>query len=291
MAHGKLTTTLARWAVATALLGAAACEPLPLDPGAGTGRGVPGFDTSLYPGDAAMRAWAYPSSPYRWVGYYLQAPCHRDASWMGRRAALESMGWGLAVLYVGQQQWEGLAALLPGPAPIEAGGPARASISVAGQAVSCSRTLLTDEQGRAEAQDAVTKTAAQGFPAGSVIHLDIERVDRITPEMRTYYRAWLEGVLQHGRYVPGTYAHRFNAPDFYEIARDAFRRAGRAEVPPFWIAGGSGFSLERHPTDVGLPYASAWQGVLDVTRSWNGVSLRIDENVADRADPSAPLRR
>ena len=28
----------------------------------------PGFDTSLYPGDAAMRAWAAPSSPYEWVG-------------------------------------------------------------------------------------------------------------------------------------------------------------------------------------------------------------------------------
>src|SRR5689334_2849742 len=67
-----------------------------------------GFDTSIYPGDAAMSAWHKPSSPYEWVGYYLQAPCHRDPSWMGKRSTLRSMGWGLAVLYVGQQTFDGL---------------------------------------------------------------------------------------------------------------------------------------------------------------------------------------
>jgi hypothetical protein len=68
----------------------------------------PGFDTGIYPGDEAMRAWARPNSPYYWVGYYLAAPCHRDASWAGKREALSAMGWGLAVLYVGQQTWEGV---------------------------------------------------------------------------------------------------------------------------------------------------------------------------------------
>src|SRR5690606_26330838 len=36
--------------------------------------GYPGFDTSLYPGDAVARAWRQ-ESPYRWIGYYLPAPC------------------------------------------------------------------------------------------------------------------------------------------------------------------------------------------------------------------------
>ena len=57
----------------------------------------PGFDTSIYPGDASMSAWLKPASPYEWVGYYLQAPCHRDPSWMGKRSALTAMGWGLGV--------------------------------------------------------------------------------------------------------------------------------------------------------------------------------------------------
>ena len=71
------------------------------------GTSHPGFDTSLYPGDAGMTAWLKPASPYEWVGYYLEAPCHKDASWSGKRQKLTEMGWGLAVIYVGQQTWGG----------------------------------------------------------------------------------------------------------------------------------------------------------------------------------------
>src|SRR5690348_6437830 len=56
-----------------------------------------GFDTSDYPGDAAMQAWRE-NAGYDWVGYYLTAPCHRDGSWSGKRDTLEAMGWGLAVV-------------------------------------------------------------------------------------------------------------------------------------------------------------------------------------------------
>src|SRR6476661_6989849 len=64
-----------------------------------------GFDTFAYPGDDAMRAWLTADKPYRWVGYYLSAPCHNDDSWEGKRDTLSSMGWGMAVIYVGQQTW------------------------------------------------------------------------------------------------------------------------------------------------------------------------------------------
>src|SRR5438128_5871693 len=64
-----------------------------------------GFDTNIYPGDRAMAAWARDGT-YDWVGYYLEAPCHRDDSWSGKRDTLSDMGWGLAVVYVGQQSWE-----------------------------------------------------------------------------------------------------------------------------------------------------------------------------------------
>src|SRR3954464_2110601 len=63
-----------------------------------------GFDTNLYPGDKAMNAWKQ-SGEYEWVGYYLPAPCHKDDSWSGTRARLVDAGWGLAVIYVGQQTW------------------------------------------------------------------------------------------------------------------------------------------------------------------------------------------
>jgi len=56
---------------------------------------------------------------------------------------------------------------------------------------------------------------------------------------------------------------------------------------PFWIAGASGFSPERRPSDVGHAFASVWQGVLDVVRTHNGVRLPIDISVASVASPSS----
>src|SRR5215207_2671446 len=43
-----------------------------------------GFDTSIYPGDAAMTSWREHAG-YDWVGFYLPAPCHKDDSWSGKR--------------------------------------------------------------------------------------------------------------------------------------------------------------------------------------------------------------
>src|SRR5256885_16218056 len=149
----------------------------------------PGFDTSIYPGDAAMAAWRKPSSPYEWVGYYLQAPCHRDPSWMGQRAILTSMGWGLAVLFVGQQTFDGVPDVQLPPSfnrvmPVGDSLPrAREGVvtpptaaELQSGAVTCSRTLLTTEQGNTDAIDAVTKTASEGFPGGTVIYLDRKSV-------------------------------------------------------------------------------------------------------------------
>lgn len=231
----------------------------------------PGFDTGIYPGDAAMRAWRA-SSPYRWVGYYLASPCHRDASWMGRRATLESMGWGTAVLYVGQQAFEGAA-------PNDTLPPER---------IVCSNTLLTAEQGRADARDAAAKAAAEGFPPGTTIFLDVERMQQVPTSMVIYYQAWHDELLRDGRFVAGTYAHRLNAAELYALAQTAYLRAGRRDLPPFWVSGGAGFGLERAPAASGFPFAQLWQGTLDTRRSHGGVSLQIDENVATRPSPSAP---
>jgi len=65
-----------------------------------------GFDTHTYPGTSTMRAWKNtPGAPYSWVGYYLPSPCHADKSWIGKRDTLASIGWGMAIVYVGQQTW------------------------------------------------------------------------------------------------------------------------------------------------------------------------------------------
>jgi hypothetical protein len=183
----------------------------------------------------------------------------------------------MALLYVGQQTWDGVQQLSPSWNVM--------GVDAAG-AQTCSRTLLTTAQGTAEAVDAVSKTANQGFPNGTIIFLDVERMETIPASMQAYYRAWIRGVLADGRFQPGVYAHRFNAAALYTAAREVYAAAGRPGAPEFWIAGGSGFSLDRHPTDVGFDFASIWQGALDISETWGGVKLRIDANVARDRSPS-----
>lgn len=256
-----------------------------------------GFDTSIYPGDAALRAWMKPGSPYEWVGYYLQAPCHRDTSWSGKRATLTGMGWGFAVIYVGQQTFDGVAAV-DSPATTgraatlyatpTAGSAYPTIVEDKGALPTCSRTLLSREQGLAEADDAIAKTAAEGFLTGSVIYLDLERMEAITPAMEAYYGAWVERVLSDGRFFPGIYCHKFNAESIHARASEILRVSGISRRIPFWIASTAGFAIDKHPTDVGYDFASAWQGILDTNQTWSGVTIHIDVDIADSRSPSTP---
>lgn len=217
-----------------------------------------------------MQTWAR-TSPYQWVGYYIQSPCHRGGSWMGRRAEIEGMGLGIAALYVGQQTWDGVAEPEEQPAQII-----------------CSRTLLTRAEGQRSGRDAVQKMASEGFPTGSTIFLNVERMERVSPEMVEYYRAWIETVIADGRFVAGTYVHRLNAETLFTHAKQVHRAAGIQEAPPFWVAGGAGFTLNATPREVGFAFATIWQGALDVNRTWGDIQLLIDENVSTRRNPSAP---
>ena len=229
-----------------------------------------GFDTNVYPGDRAMRAWKAEGT-YDWVGYYLPAPCHKDPSWSGKRQTLDDMGWGVAVVYVGQQTW----GRTPNPsAPVAPG-------------TQCSANLVSAEQGRKEAADAIARTAAEGFPAGTAIFLDIEYMDRVPQAMRDYYTAWTDAVLADGRYRVGYYAHTRNAERIYADVSDVFARRGVKQAPPFWIAGGSNFHRKAEPSGVGHEFAAVWQGLLDTWERRNGVRLPVDVNVAAVPSPSS----
>ncbi len=225
-----------------------------------------GFDTNIYPGDRAMSAWAKDGT-YEWVGYYLEAPCHRDDSWSGKRETLSRMGWGLAVVYVGQQSWSAKKRTRRG--------------------TTCSNSFITASNGARDATDAISKVVAEGFAHGSVIFLDIERMDKVTPAMKAYYTSWTKAMLKDGRYQPGYYAHVDNAARIYADVKPALAQVGDTLDPPFWIAGhSSAFSTDKVPTDVGHAFAAVWQGLLDVTRMHSGIRLPIDINVASVRSPS-----
>lgn len=266
-----------------------------------------GFDTSDYPGDDAMAAWKS-GSPYEWVGYYLPAPCHKDDSWAGKRATLQQMGWGMAVVYVGQQTW----GQVPGQARTVTRYVKRRvkyRTRVHGKLVtryrtktvavkvkepprvrpgeSCSPHLVSGARGSAEALDAVNRTAAEGFPEGTVIFLDVERMETVPTAMRDYYKAWVAQVLADGRYRPGIYAHTHNAAAIYRDVKQVYTAAGETDEPPFWIAGGSDFSPDKDPSDVGHLFAAVWQGVIDKVETRAGVKIPIDVSVASLPSPSA----
>ena len=269
-----------------------------------------GFDTSIYPGDEAMRAWKSADVGYEWVGYYLPAPCHKDDSWSGQRTKLAGMGWGMAVIYVGQQTWgknpgqptvktrwvskrvkryvtrrgKRVATYVTRKVPVKVTEQPRV---LPGQ--SCSAHLVSGPQGRKEADDAIARTAAEGFPAGTVIFLDVERMDATPQRMRDYYSQWVKRVLEDGRYQPGIYAHTHNAKRIYTDVVAAYETMGDYREPPFWIAGGKGFSPDKEPTDIGHQFAAMWQGVLDIVQEHNGHRILIDVNVAAVPSPSEHL--
>jgi hypothetical protein len=165
--------------------------------------------------------------------------------------------------------------------------PATAADIQAG-AVTCSRTLLTTEQGGIDGIDAVSKTVAEGFPLGTVIYLDIEHMDAIPASMDAYYRAWVQQVLADGRFRPGIYVHKANAAAIYDGVRRAYTDMNASGSAIFWVTSSSGFSLNKSPQEVGFPWASIWQGMLEVNQTWNGATLNIDVDIAAMISPSSP---
>jgi hypothetical protein len=235
-----------------------------------------GFDTHTYPGTPVMHTWrSTPGAPYSWVGYYLPSPCHANASWTGKRDTLQKMGWGLAVVYVGQQTW--------GKTPRKLSQSQRDAIR---KRDDCSSDLVSADEGARNADDAVARASHEGFQQGTVIFLDLERMEKIPPAMREYYRAWVARMLSSAVYQPGVYAHEHNADTIFADVVATFRAAGDTSTPRFWIAGGKGFDEGRAPQDVGFAFAGVWQGVIDVARSVADLKLPVDISVAAWKSPS-----
>jgi hypothetical protein len=280
-----------------------------------------GFDTYRYPGDDVMRAWRHDDVPYEWVGYYLPAPCHDGRTWVGKRERLADMGWGMAVIYVGQQTWDKkptgyethyrsvrrtkyvsqrvkvyrtvngkrVARYVTKKVPVKRTVriPVRLKVNQTQRPIDdCNAQLVSATRGKLEAADAIRRTETEGFPRGSVIFLDVEYMKNVPQKMRDYYRAWTAAVLKDGRYRPGFYAHTRNAETIFRDVKAVYAKAGRTEEPPFWISGGQDFSPEKTPDEVGHSFAAMWQGILDVVEEWNGYSLPIDVNVSAVPNPS-----
>lgn len=153
-----------------------------------------GFDRSAYPGDHTMQSLR--AANVAWTGFYLAAaPSHSDTSWMQKRDFLLGLGFGFAPVYLGQQQ-------PPGPGS----------------------HILSAQQGTRDGRNATALASQAGFPAQSVIYLDIETGPPMQQSYVDYYAAWVQGVIDNG-YTPGVYCSHLLASGLH--ARD-----GR---PVFWV--------------------------------------------------------
>lgn len=217
-----------------------------------------GFDLACYPGDAKMTAWRQ-ASPYRWVGYYLQAPFHPDGSFLGQRKKLVEMGWGLAVLYAGRQS-------------------------------TSKPESLTREGGLRDGLETMRSVQQEGFGENTIVYLDVEPMDVLLPELKSYLKGWVSRILS-SQFLPGIYSHIKNARELRVAALEEYGTENISKpLPASWVSGYGHFDAGSSvPSDSGISFAAVWQGQLNVTEEHGGVPLQIDVNVSNSASPSLAL--
>lgn len=217
--------------------------------------GYAGFDRLAYPGDETMKQ-LWETTNLTWTGFYLApAPSRKTSDWMTRHAFLRNLGWGIAPVYVGQQQIDG---------------PGSHNLSAA--------------QGTLDAADAIKLAVKAGIPPGSVLYLDIETGGPIEPGMKQYYQAWVQGVVDGG-WGPGVYCS-------YRLAGQFLKLDNR---PKFWVfrvskTAGPYPHPYPAPEPIGsaVPFASAWQHIqaAGLLFGANGKVTPVDFDSCCRRDPS-----
>jgi Domain of unknown function (DUF1906) len=222
-----------------------------------------GFDTGSYPGDAAIATWAS-NSPYQFVGFYFDAPCHTTKTfktWSGKSSFIRSTGLGLAIVYVGFQQ-DG-----------------------------CGKSKLSREAGIDHGNDTIAKFKTEGFAAGTIVFLDVENYDgTLSTSMAAYIRGWIGALLDEGTVGPGIYCPARKVKAIQTAAQKEYADHGRPDgAPAFWIVKVSDKTFNTStsvPADCGVTFANVWQGVIDIAEEHGEVTMKIDRNVADSSNPS-----
>jgi len=232
--------------------------------------GHAGFDTASYPGDLAMEAFR---ERYAFSGYYLNSPCHRDepagewTPWMGRWRFLTSLGYGLAVIYVGHQR--------NGVSP-------------------CTATTQSWQQGQADAEDAITQAEKDQLRGDVTIFLDIEGGPPLSSDCMDYCGGWLTTMLST-QYHPGFYSSWRNGDTLITKASEWYQETGHdGRRPACWLykIDDSFVPESRQPGDTGKAYADIWQGRMNIEETHRhpitgiAYTLRVDQNVATSANPS-----
>jgi hypothetical protein len=154
----------------------------------------------------------------------------------------------------------------------------------------CGNANLSRAKGIEHGLDTIDKFTAEGFPDDAVVFLDVESfTGALSAPMEAYIRGWISSILDFARMTTGIYCPASKVNEIRLAAEKEFAAHGLpGGSPVFWIVKvATGFDIATSkPTDSGVTFASAWQGRLDISETQGGVTIRIDQSVADTRDPS-----
>jgi hypothetical protein len=243
-----------------------------------------GFDRNQYPGDEALPTLR---KSFSFASYWLSPPPgEKSNSWIGKRDMIKAQGFGFLLLYQGRTS---------GQVPYK-----KDSI----------------EAGIADAHAATATARREGFPAGSVIFLDVEEGGRFFDGYHAYLRSWAESLTKE-KFRPGIYCSGIVVDEGQGstiISADDIRAYIGMTNVVYWVYNDAcppspGCDVPQTPpapSASGVAYASVWQYVRspwekkvarhcrgyagdgncyapgDVAHKWF-----LDENVATTSDPSA----
>lgn len=244
-----------------------------------------GFDRNDYPGDEAMKLFR---KDFAFTSYWLgKPPGEKTNSWAGKRELLRSQGWGFLPLFSGPSSGE----LRDEP--------------------------YTLKRVAKDAQLAIAVARREGFPAGTVIFLDIEEGGRLPSTYATYLKHWVTDLAAAG-FRAGVYCSGIPVDEgegLTLITSDFIRDQIKPAELVYWVFNDScppspGCVTSQtlpSPFRGGVAYAEIWQFVRsprdkETARHCRGYAkngncyaafdiahkYHLDLNVATSADPSAP---
>ena len=191
------------------------------------------------------------------------------------------MGWGLAVVYVGQQTW--------GRTPRTLTPQRLAQMQKSGK--TCNADLIYGRarprrRGRRDRRD------AEGGIPRALDRLPRHRADGedAAGDARLLSRLGEAAARATGATAPACTCTSTTPRRSTTTCKAEFAAAGVDEEPRIWVASGRGFEEGKAPQDVGFAFAGVWQGMIDVARTVADIKLPLDVNVSTWESPSDPER-
>jgi hypothetical protein len=231
----------------------------------------PAFDICSAPSQGTMDAWKAPNSPYHAVGIYISGASRAcpqtnlTPQWV---SAQDSAGWQFLLIDVGRQ------------APCT---------SFSSKISTVPATAVAE--GRIAATNAVAAAQALGFAQRSAIYSDIEHYTTTASckaSVLSYLSGWTQELNSRG-YVGGAYV---GASSGGADLSSAYTSTAYTHPDNLWFAHWKNTPVLTSrfiTTGYWAAHQRVHQNEGDVSRTYNGVTLKVDENMLDLTMPPAAV--